>query len=180
MGKKSSKSGIVDDEKRPSLVIYTDGCCWPNDGTGAGGWAWVCLQTDDWVCDGDKPTTNNRMELQAILEALQYAKERNPDGLTDIVSDSQYAVNGCNSWRLKWKKNGWQRKKWKKKGMQPVKNADLWQAIDAILCQISCKLRWVRGHDGNHWNEKADRLASRGARNLTRQESPSLTCVGSC
>lgn len=132
------------------MNIWTDGACWPNPGTG--GWGWY---RSDGVsdCGGEKGTTNNRMEMTAILEALS----KLPDGQNVIVySDSQYCVKGLTVWR-----KGWSKKNWMKKG-EPMINRDLWMQLEGHVLRLEAKFVWVRGHDGNHGNERADMLAERG------------------
>lgn len=128
--------------------LYTDGGCWPNPGPG--GWAFIL---EDNVgrntlkrsgCDLD--TTNNRMELTAVIEGLNDV----PDGATvNLHSDSEYVVKGVNYWRHGWKKKGW-------KG---VKNDDLWRQVDALVDVLRVTAFWVRGHSGHSQNEACDRMA---------------------
>ena len=138
--------------------IYTDGACEPNPG--AGGWAFVIIEAGVEINNrngGDISTTNNIMEMTAILAALEYGKLAGlPVDETIIYSDSQYCVNGCNEWRHSWKKKGWTR------GKNPLANAGLWQAIDEAHTAFPCKIVWVRGHSGVPGNERADRLAAKG------------------
>ena len=136
------------------MIAYTDGACFPNPGKGT--WAW-CLVKDeklisDYVSDVFPQTTNNRMEYQALIGVI---KEHGPL-LKTIFTDSMMLVNTCNLWRYSWKK-----KNWKKKGKDEIKNLDLVLEIDGLLIknpQIS--IEWVRGHNGNKWNEHVDQLAN--------------------
>jgi ribonuclease HI len=128
---------------------YTDGACAGNPG-GRGGWAVVILGGGEF--SGSHPsTTNNRMELQAAIEAL-----RRTTGPVVIVSDSKYVVEGASAWIRKWKSNGWRVKKHR----APVKNQDLWQAIDAAMADRLVRWEWVRGHNGDPHNERCDELAN--------------------
>lgn len=148
------------------MKIFTDGSCHPNPGPGS--WAWVAYsgpeEVDSASCAVDG-TTNNRMELQAILEALRWLDGRP----AQLFSDSQYAVKGINTWTAGWKRRGWKRKD-KAKGMVPVLNIDLWQAIDAAR-RPGQTIEWVRGHNGNVGNERADHLALLARRTGTRAHS---------
>lgn len=135
------------------LVIYTDGSCEPNPG--AGGWAFVVFADGQEVaqCSGtDARTTNNRMEMTAVLEAIKWLAGRP----AEILSDSQYVVKGITSWSAAWKRMGWKRKQGSR--LVDVPNADIWQAIDAMRLHGQT-LYWVRGHNGNPGNERADELA---------------------
>lgn len=141
-------------EKDEVIEIWTDGACVPNPGKG--GWAWVRMMNDERVFDqgSTEETTNNRMELLAIIMAIQ----AHPQGPLKIWSDSQYCVQGANSWRHKWK-----RLSWLDKG-KPRKNADLWMLLSDLLdARQDISLHWVRGHDGNQMNDLADLLANRAA-----------------
>lgn len=132
------------------MDIWTDGSCHPNPGTGGWGYA-----RSDGVeaCGGERKTTNNRMEMKAILEALN----KLPDGhKATVYSDSQYCVKGLTTWR-----NGWKKKGWRKKGAD-MPNRDLWIALDGHLERLDISVKWVRGHNGNRMNEKADELANEG------------------
>lgn len=134
-------------------MIYTDGSCEPNPGPG--GWAFVAYEGRQEAAQGSgaaASTTNNRMELQAVLEALWWLDGRP----ARIFSDSQYAVKGINTWSSAWKRQGWKRK-WRGKPAELL-NADLWKAIDAAR-KPGQLVEWVRGHNGNAGNERADELA---------------------
>lgn len=146
--------------QRPAMedfTIFTDGGCWPNPGPG--GWGFVCVETNAQDCGGEIETTNNRMEITAVLMALKHhRKAHSVYKSLKIVSDSQYVVNACSSWIKKWKSKGWSRKK------DALKNADLWKQIDEAMKGLVVAFEWVRGHNGNEWNELADQLAEAGAR----------------
>lgn len=143
------------------IHIYTDGACEPNPG--AGGWGFVVFNDFGFEINnrngGAIDTTNNIMEMTAILAALEYAKVNN---LTvehsTIYSDSQYCVKGCTEWRHGWKAKGWRR------GKAELANSELWQAIAAAHDAFPCKIVWVRGHSGVPGNERADELAEKGRR----------------
>ena len=139
-----------------AIDIYTDGACKGNPGPG--GWG-VLLKSGDTVKElfgGENPTTNNRMEMQAVIEALGALKR--PCAVTLHV-DSQYVLKGITEWLPGWKAKGW-----RTAAKQPVKNVDLWQELDALVAGGGHKIewRWVRGHDGDPGNERADELANRG------------------
>lgn len=140
------------------INIYTDGACEPNPG--AGGWAFVVFDGQGVETltrnGGDVSTTNNIMEMTAVLAALELAAiNAKPENVT-IYSDSQYVVKGCNEWRHGWAKKGWTR------GKSALANADLWQAIAAAHDAFPCQIIWVRGHSGIPGNERADELAEQG------------------
>lgn len=132
-------------------MVYTDGACRGNPGPG--GWAWVV--PDGPSASGGAPqTTNNRMELMGVLEAL-----RSLDGPLEVFSDSTYVVN-C--FRDGWWE-GWIRRGWRTADKKPVANRDLWVQIIEQVQARSVAFRWVKGHSGNRWNDEADRLATEAA-----------------
>ena len=135
------------------IVIYTDGGCSGNPGPG--GWAFVVSENGEireYRSGGDQSTTNNKMELTAVINALEYAKA---NGERDVVilTDSQYVKNGITSWITNWKKNGW-----KTAAKKPVLNQDLWQKLDDLNNSLSVEWKWVKGHAGIAGNEECDRL----------------------
>ena len=140
------------------VEIWTDGACKGNPG--AGGWGALLKynQHEKSLCGGEWMTTNNRMELLAVIEALKALKKP-----CDIVlhTDSQYVQKGMTEWLSSWKARGW-----RTAAKQPVKNADLWQQLDALTAQHAIDWRWVRGHDGDPGNERADDLANLGVEQL--------------
>ncbi len=136
------------------IVIYTDGACKGNPGRGGWG-AWLrsgAHERELW--GGASMTTNNRMELTAVIEALSSLKR--PSEVV-IHTDSEYVRNGITTWIHGWKARGW-----KTADRKPVKNIDLWQRLDALREQHRVDWRWVKGHAGDPGNERADALANRG------------------
>ncbi len=150
------------------VEIYTDGACRGNPGPG--GWGAVLRYGDHEkeICGGEsQQTTNNRMELMAAIMALEALTR---PVTVRLHTDSEYLRNGITSWLTRWKRNGW-----KTKEKQPVKNADLWQRLDAAVTRHDVEWLWVRGHAGNPGNERADALANRGveeARQADRDARP--------
>ena len=137
-----------------SVVIHTDGACSGNPGPG--GWGAV-LQYGDTVKEikgGAANTTNNQMELTAAIEALNALKR---SCAVELYTDSQYVKNGIGGWLFSWKKNGW-----KTAAKKPVKNVELWQALDEAVKRHTVTWHWVKGHAGHDLNERADRLANEG------------------
>ena len=139
------------------IVIYTDGACKGNPGPG--GWG-ALLRASDGVekelFGGEAQTTNNRMEMMAVIEALSALKR--PCHVVLHV-DSQYVLKGMTEWL-----QGWKAKGWRTAAKQPVKNVDLWQRLDALVHQSDHRIewQWVKGHAGDPGNERADALANRG------------------
>ncbi len=135
------------------VVLYTDGACRGNPGPG--GWGVLLRYGDaEKALYGYEPeTTNNRMELQAVIEGLRVLKR--PCRVV-LNTDSKYVMQGLNEWLPGWKRNGW-----KTAAKKPVKNRDLWQALDREVQRHDIDWRWVRGHSGVPGNEKADELANR-------------------
>jgi ribonuclease HI len=137
------------------ISIYTDGGCHGNPGPG--GWAYILLDESQRIIaeefGGDRNTTNNRMELLAVINALEAVSAMSRDDAVDYVvfTDSQYVRQGITSWIHTWKKNGWITA-----AKTPVKNKDLWQRLDGF--SLSIKWVWVRGHAGNIFNEKCDAM----------------------
>jgi ribonuclease HI len=141
------------------VEIYTDGACKGNPGPG--GWGALMIAGDHRkeIFGGERNTTNNRMELKAVIEALGALKR--PCEVV-IHTDSQYVQKGISEWIHNWKLRGW-----KTAAKEPVKNADLWQALDAAQAQHKVEWRWVKGHAGHDGNERADELANRGAASVS-------------
>ncbi|MCL1786097.1 MAG: ribonuclease HI [Alphaproteobacteria bacterium] len=139
------------------IKIWTDGSCLGNPGRG--GWAFIASDGEKTVerSGGDKDTTNNRMELMAVIRALSAVKSRE----VEINIDSQYVQRGMQVWIKNWKKNNW-----RTADKKPVKNQDLWQELDAVAQAKEIKWVWVRGHNGDAMNERADELARDAATSL--------------
>ena len=135
------------------IVIYTDGGCSGNPGPG--GWAFVISENGEireYKSGGDQSTTNNKMELTAVINALEYAKA---NGERDVVilTDSQYVKNGITVWIHSWKKNGW-----RTSSKAPVKNVEYWVTLDKLNDELNVDWQWVKGHAGIVGNEECDRL----------------------
>ena len=137
-----------------SVEIFTDGACKGNPGLGGWGALLVAGAAEKEIFGGARDTTNNRMELQAVIEALQALKR--PCTVV-LHTDSQYVQKGISEWIHGWKARGW-----KTSTKEPVKNEDLWRALDAAQALHTVEWRWVRGHNGHPGNERADQLANRG------------------
>ncbi len=145
------------------IVIYTDGACKGNPGPG--GWGALLRAADGAekeLCGGELDTTNNRMEMMAVIEALSALKR--PCHVILFV-DSQYVLKGMTEWL-----HGWKAKGWRTAAKQPVKNVDLWQRLDALVHQSEHRIewQWVKGHAGDPGIERADALANRGVEQLSR------------
>jgi ribonuclease HI len=138
----------------PTITIYTDGACKGNPGPGGWG-AWLRVGTHEKeLWGGESLTTNNRMELTAVIEAL--GALRKPSTVA-VYTDSAYVKNGITQWIHGWKQRGW-----RTADKQPVKNIELWQKLDALAQQHRVSWHWVKGHAGDPGNERADQLANRG------------------
>jgi ribonuclease HI len=147
--------------KKPQVTIYTDGACKGNPGPGGWG-AWLSSGGHDKeLFGGERETTNNRMELTAPIEALASLK-RSCDVV--VYLDSEYVRKGITEWI-----NNWQRRGWKTADGKPVKNADLWQRLDALRKLHTVEWRWVKGHAGDPGNERADMLANKGVASLSNK-----------
>lgn len=147
--------------KEDGLVeIYTDGACSGNPGPGGWGAVLRVGTREKELHGGDPRTTNNRMELTAVIEALS-ALTRPVQA--HVYTDSQYVQKGISEWIHAWKRRGW-----RTAGGQPVKNVDLWQALDALAARHQIAWHWVKGHAGHAENERADALARRGIADLRR------------
>jgi ribonuclease HI len=139
---------------KPSITMFTDGACQKNPGPGGWGVLLQTRSTEKELWGGEADTTNNRMELTAVIRALEALKR---PSIVWIYTDSQYVQKGISQWIHKWKRNGW-----RTADKKPVKNADLWQHLDTLASQHSIEWIWVKGHAGYIGNERADRLARRG------------------
>jgi ribonuclease HI len=145
------------------VVIHTDGACSGNPGPGGWGAILEFDGTEKELCGGAPDTTNNRMELSAAIEALTALKR---PSVVELHTDSQYLRQGITSWIRNWKRNGW-----KTADRKPVKNADLWQALDLLIATHKVDWRWVKGHAGHDLNERADVLARRGMAPFLKSKS---------
>jgi ribonuclease HI len=137
-----------------SVVIYTDGACKGNPGPGGWGALLSCKGTERELFGGESNTTNNRMELMAVIRALESLKRR---CAVSVYTDSQYVKKGIENWVHTWKKNGW-----KTADRKPVKNIDLWQELDRLANEHDIEWHWVRGHAETPGNNRADALANLG------------------
>jgi len=137
------------------VVVYTDGACKGNPGPG--GWGAILRSgaSEKELYGGELGTTNNRMELMAVIQALTALKR--PCAVT-LYLDSQYVLKGITEWLPGWKAKGW-----RTAGKTPVKNVELWRELEGLAAQHEVEWRWVRGHNGDPGNERADGLANRGA-----------------
>ena len=136
------------------IEIYSDGACKGNPGRGG----WGALLNSGIhrkeLFGGEMETTNNRMELTAVIESLKALKKPSE---VRIYTDSQYVKKGVQEWMVAWKARGW-----RTADKKPVKNVDLWQTLEPLLAQHEIEWRWVKGHSGNPGNERADELANMG------------------
>ncbi len=151
---KQNSTAIAAEAAAETVVIYTDGACKGNPGPGGWG-AWLRWGGHEKeLFGGALSTTNNRMELTAVIESLGLLKRRTP---VAVYTDSEYVKNGITTWIHGWKKRGW-----RTADNKPVKNIELWQQLDALVAQHSVQWHWVKGHAGDPGNERADALANRG------------------
>ena len=136
---------------KPRVDIFTDGACTGNPGPG--GWAAILRagKHEKEISGGERATTNNRMELMAAIKALEALKK--PSAVV-VHTDSRYVMDGITKWLPRWKANGW-----RTADKKPVKNDDLWRALEAAAAPHAVTWRWVKGHDGHPDNERVDRLA---------------------
>ena len=145
-----------------TVHLYTDGACKGNPGPGGWGVLLRYGRHEKELCGGEAETTNNRMELTAVIRGLEALNR--PCQVT-IHTDSHYVKNGMESWIHGWKKNGW-----KTAAKQPVKNAELWQQLDQQVARHQVSWQWVKGHAGHPENERADQLANQGAANIAGKQ----------
>jgi ribonuclease HI len=136
---------------RPHVIAYTDGACSRNPGPGGWGAILIYGSHRKELNGGERTTTNNRMELMAAISVLEALKK---PARVDIHTDSEYVQKGISGWINGWKRNGW-----RTSAKQPVKNADLWQRLDAAQARHQVRWHWLRGHAGHPENERADELA---------------------
>ncbi len=140
------------------VTIYSDGACKGNPGRGGWGAVLVAGTSEKELFGGEANTTNNRMEMTAVIEALRALKR---PCIVRVYTDSQYVQKGISEWLPGWKARGW-----KTADKKPVKNADLWQILDGLAQPHQISWHWVRGHNGHPGNERADALANRGVESL--------------
>ncbi len=141
--------------------IYTDGACKGNPGVGGWGALLRYNGTEKEMFGGEAATTNNRMEMQAVIEAL---KTLTRPCSAVVHTDSSYVQKGISEWIHGWKKNGW-----RTSDKKPVKNADLWKTLDGLAAQHEIEWRWVKGHAGHPENERADALANLGVESILKK-----------
>jgi ribonuclease HI len=141
-----------------SVEIFSDGACKGNPGPGGWGVLLRYGKHEKQLYGGESQTTNNRMELTAVIRGLQTLKR---PSRVRVITDSQYVKNGITQWIHNWKRNGW-----KTAGKQAVKNADLWRQLEQEVSKHQVEWRWVKGHAGHPENELADRLANRAIEEL--------------
>lgn len=137
-----------------TIYIYSDGACKGNPGTGGWGALLVSGGHRKEICGGEANTTNNRMEMMAVIRALESLKK---PSTVEVHTDSQYVQKGISEWMA-----GWKRRNWRTSDGKPVKNQDLWLQLDALSQLHKVEWKWVRGHAGHPENERADALANQG------------------
>ena len=142
------------------VAIHADGACRGNPGPGGWGAILTFGDHEKEIFGGEPATTNNRMELTAVIRALELLKERCD---VDVYTDSQYVQKGIAEWVAGWKRRGWLTA-----DKKPVKNVDLWKKLDALAAGQAVRWHWVKGHAGHHGNERADQLANRGVDSVSR------------
>ncbi|NRA41224.1 MAG: ribonuclease HI [Pseudomonadales bacterium] len=145
------------------VEIFTDGACKGNPGPGGWGALLRYQGKEKHLYGGELDTTNNRMELLAVIEGLSALKRQ---CVVSITTDSSYVKNGMQQWIHNWKRNGW-----KNAAKKPVKNADLWQRLDQAVAEHQVEWHWVKGHSGHRENEIADALANQGCDLVMNTES---------
>jgi len=149
-------------DEKPRVELYTDGACSGNPGPG--GWAYILKHpasgTEKESSGAEAQTTNNRMELIAVVEGLRALTR---PSFVDLYSDSQYVLKGLREWLAQWKSRGW-----RTASRKPVKNEDLWRALDELASLHELDFHWVRGHSEHPENERADRLAVQAREALVR------------
>ena len=140
----------------PFVRLFTDGACSGNPGPG--GWAYILKHPASGkvveASGGEAESTNNRMELQALIEGLEALKRRSE---VEIVTDSEYVAKGCREWLPGWKSNNWRRREGKK--LKPLKNEEQWRKLDELLAKHEVRFTVIRGHSGHPENERCDELA---------------------
>lgn len=148
---------MPDSTERPQVELYTDGACLGNPGPG--GWAYILRHPasgrESQGCGGEDATTNNRMELMAVIQGLAAIKSPSQ---VKLVGDSEYVLKGISQWMAGWKRRGW-----RKADKSPVMNADLWQQLDDLVTRHTVTVEWTRGHSGHTENEQCDKRATHEA-----------------
>ena len=149
----------------PRIELFTDGACSGNPGPG--GWAFILKHPESGsvkeAFGGEPSTTNNRMELVSVIEGL---KSLERPCSVDLYSDSQYVINGLNEWMDQWKAKGWKRGR-----NEPVKNRELWEALDDLRQEHDIRSHWIRGHNEHPENERCDQLAVAAIRQFASRRS---------
>ena len=142
------------------VALFTDGACRGTPGPGGWGAIFRFQDSEKELHGGEALTTNNRMELMAVIKGLQALKR---PCHVDVTTDSQYVKNGITQWIHNWKRNGW-----RTAARKPVKNDDLWRLLDEAVARHKVSWHWVKGHSGHPENERADALANRGIDQVSR------------
>lgn len=154
----------------PFVQLFTDGACQGNPGPG--GWGYILRHPatgrEKEASGGETQTTNNQMEMQAVIEGLQALTKRSR---VEVVTDSTYVAKGCREWMPNWKKNGWRRRQ--NKSWKPVKNVDLWKRLDELLSEHEVRFTLVKGHAGHPENERCDELAVAAATKIRNGDGDS-------
>lgn len=149
---------MTEENTTKTVKIYTDGACSGNPGPGGWGAVLYYQDTEKELYGGEKDTTNNRMEMTAAIEALRALKQ---PCIVHLYTDSTYVKDGITKWMANWKRNNW-----RTASKQPVKNKELWQALEEALSKHDITWHWVRGHNGDTGNERADSLAVMGCQKV--------------
>lgn len=157
---------MSNDNSGQAVEIWTDGACKGNPGPGGWGALLRHGRHEKELCGGEAQTTNNRMELTGVIEALKALKR--PCSVV-VHTDSQYVKKGMGEWLPNWKRRGWLTA-----DKKPVRNADLWQQLDALVAGHQVEWRWVRGHAGDPGNERADALANQGVLSISKHTEISM------
>ncbi len=146
-----------------TVYIYADGACKGNPGVGGWGALLMYQGHEKAICGGDLDTTNNRMELQAVIEGLKLLKR---ECVVKVYTDSRYVQQGITEWI-----EGWKAKGWRTASKKPVKNDDLWKELDALTKGHEISWHWVKGHAGHPGNERADELANEGVEKVLAERA---------
>lgn len=156
---------MVESSQLPFVQLFTDGACKGNPGPG--GWGLILRHPasgkEKELAGGNPQTTNNQMELQAVIEGLKLLKSQSE---VEVITDSSYVAKGSAEWLSGWKKNDWRRREGK--AWKPVKNVELWQALDQLLALHRVRFTWIKGHAGHAENERCDELAVAAALAVSR------------